>query len=56
MVALYATGFNAWGQLRFGDSVVDEEETDDISTFTCVLRRNNAIDLVRSFLSYTLGE
>ncbi|KXX79981.1 E3 ubiquitin-protein ligase HERC2 [Madurella mycetomatis] len=50
-MALYATGFNAWSQLQFENSV--GEEPDDISSFTCVLH-TDAIDHVRPFFSYTL--
>lgn len=53
-MALFATGHNAWNQLRFESPAV-EDEPDDIPRFTCVLR-DDAIDRVRPFLSYTLGE
>ncbi|KAL2021536.1 hypothetical protein VTK56DRAFT_7035 [Thermocarpiscus australiensis] len=50
-MVLYATGFNAWNQLQFGSSCV--EEPDDISSFTCVLNDDDAIDHIRPFFSYT---
>ncbi|KAK0706785.1 hypothetical protein B0T26DRAFT_472630 [Lasiosphaeria miniovina] len=63
---LYAAGFNAWNQLRFppqshaGQQEKEKEEVDDepddLSSFTCVLRDKDGIDDVEPFLSYTLGE
>jgi hypothetical protein len=49
---LYATGFNAWNNVRFHNS--DHAEPDDIFHFTCVLRDEN-ISGLKSFLSYTVG-
>ena len=53
---LYATGFNAWNQLRFDRGADSSEEPDDVSSFTCVLRDDEGIDFVQPFFSYTLGE
>ncbi|KAH9908132.1 RCC1/BLIP-II [Xylariomycetidae sp. FL2044] len=51
---LYATGFNAWHQLDFGDSG-DSNEPDDISTFQPVLQ-DHTIKRPHAALSYTLVE
>ncbi len=57
---LYATGFNAWNQLRFGagqsdaDTVEEEEEPNDLASFSCVLDQD--VDRVSPFYSYTIGE
>ncbi|KAK4146463.1 E3 ubiquitin-protein ligase HERC2 [Dichotomopilus funicola] len=48
-MVLYATGFNAWNQLGF--DVPGVGESDDFSSFTCVLR--DEVEIVRPFLSYT---
>ncbi|KAK0635014.1 regulator of chromosome condensation 1/beta-lactamase-inhibitor protein II [Bombardia bombarda] len=53
---LYATGFNAWNQLRFedgGNGLHLHQEPDDIRVFTRVLS-DDAIDHVDPFISYTL--
>ncbi len=50
---LYATGFNAWNQLRFDGA--DPVEPVDYTEFTCVLQ-DDAISRPRPCLSYTLGE
>ncbi len=54
---LYATGFNAWSQLRFPSPSLSpkEEEPDDLFSFTCVSRDVRAAS-VRPFLSYTVGK
>lgn len=56
MQALYATGFNAWGQLQFDTTNAKTDgftnEPDDIQTFTRVLE-DSAIKHVRPSLSYT---
>ncbi|KAJ9141891.1 RCC1/BLIP-II protein [Pleurostoma richardsiae] len=53
---LYGTGFNAWNQLRFDCAAQGpDEESDDIHSFTCVLR-DELIGRPRSFLSYTSVE
>ena len=53
---LYATGFNAWNQLRFDSAPMGEdEEPDDVFRLTCVLR-DESISGLRAFLSYTRGE
>ncbi|KAK4098272.1 RCC1/BLIP-II [Parathielavia hyrcaniae] len=52
---LYATGFNAWHQLRFEsphDVGEDDSEPEDISSFTCVLQ-HDAIHQIHALLSYT---
>ncbi|KAK3387207.1 regulator of chromosome condensation 1/beta-lactamase-inhibitor protein II [Podospora didyma] len=54
MEELYATGFNAWNQLRFEEGADSSDEPDDISSFTCVLRDDEGIDAVWPFFSYTL--
>lgn len=51
-MVLYATGFNAWDQLKFEAPGIDEPN--DIQSFTCVLRENTVED-IRPFLSYTQG-
>ena len=60
---LYATGFNAWNQLRFdggqSDAVAKEEqeeqqEPEDLASFACVL--DHGVDRVSPFFSYTIGE
>ncbi|SPQ27291.1 563afc7f-6258-41e5-9ae7-9ed4d0bdc484 [Thermothielavioides terrestris] len=52
-MVLYATGFNAWGQLHFErPRDEDDREPEDISTFTCVLQDDD-IDEIRPFFSYT---
>ncbi|KAG6360094.1 hypothetical protein INS49_011150 [Diaporthe citri] len=48
---LYASGFNAWGQLQFQDAE-SHAEPDDLHEFTCVLT-GDAIDRPRPSLSYT---
>jgi hypothetical protein len=54
-MVLYATGFNAWGQLHFErPRDEDDREPEDISTFTCVLQDDD-IDEIRPFFSYTRG-
>ncbi|CAK7223741.1 hypothetical protein SCUCBS95973_005282 [Sporothrix curviconia] len=50
MQKLYATGFNAWGQLNF--DAEPNTEPDDVETFTHVLSAN-AITSIRPALSYT---
>ena len=50
---LYASGFNAWDQLRFDKT--NGTEPEDISGFTCVLKDDTIHD-IKAFLSYTLGE
>jgi hypothetical protein len=50
---LYASGFNAWGQLRFQASETNDDP-DDLHEFTCVLT-GEAIDQPRLSLSYSLG-
>ena len=53
---LYAAGFNAWNQLHFDDSLTrHEEEPDDVSRFTCVLR-DEVIHTPRALLSCTIGD
>lgn len=56
MQALYAAGFNAWGQLQFdpanNQTNGTEDEPDDIWTFTRVIQ-NQEISHVRSPLTYT---
>lgn len=52
MQSLYATGFNAWGQLQMNAEV--NGEPDDIQTFTRVLDAAR-ITHVRPSLSYTTG-
>ncbi|KAK4252024.1 E3 ubiquitin-protein ligase HERC2 [Corynascus novoguineensis] len=49
-MVLYATGFNAWNQLKFEVPGIDEPN--DIQSFTCVLRED-AVEDVHPFLSYT---
>ncbi|VZI13811.1 unnamed protein product [Fusarium fujikuroi] len=49
---LYATGFNAWNQLTFDTSPVDEEP-DDVFAFTKVLAAE-AVGRIASQLSYTV--
>jgi hypothetical protein len=53
-MGLYATGFNAWRQLQFEDPT-DDQEPDDIASFTCVLR-DVVVNTIRPFFSYTRGE
>lgn len=48
---LYASGFNAWGQLRFQDQK-GRAEPDDLHEFACVLT-DDAIDQTRPSLSNT---
>lgn len=50
---LYATGFNAWNQLTFDTSPVDEEP-DDVFAFTKVLAAES-VGRIASQLSYTVG-
>lgn len=51
---LYATGLNAWSQLRFGEHEQPTGEPDDISYFTCVLADSSTIEGVHPFLSHTV--
>ncbi|CCT74099.1 uncharacterized protein FFUJ_09878 [Fusarium fujikuroi IMI 58289] len=51
---LYATGFNAWNQLTFDTSPVDEEP-DDVFAFTKVLAAE-AVGRIASQLSYTFNK
>ncbi|CAK7275412.1 hypothetical protein SEPCBS119000_006680 [Sporothrix epigloea] len=51
MQILYATGFNAWGQLQM--TVESKEEPDDFETFTRVLDARS-ITLIRPSLTYTM--
>ncbi len=53
MMELYATGFNAWNQLLFGEDL--EDEPHDLYEFHCVLKDKN-IRVLRTGLSSTLGE
>ncbi|KAH8888300.1 RCC1/BLIP-II [Thozetella sp. PMI_491] len=54
MMELYATGFNAWNQLRFdGANTTNTTDPEDLSGFTCVLQ-DDAIDGLRPYFSYTL--
>ncbi|KAK7740180.1 hypothetical protein SLS63_001380 [Diaporthe eres] len=48
---LYASGFNAWGQLQF-QATESHAEPDDLHDFTCVLT-GDVIDRPRTSLSYT---
>ena len=51
---LYATGFNAWGQLDFharGDAGLP----DDVASFRCVLQADSILE-VRAGLTYTVGK
>ena len=50
---LYATGFNAWNQLRFL-AEGEEGEPDDMHSFACVLR-DEWVGRLRPCLSYTAG-
>ncbi|KAL2136673.1 hypothetical protein VTI74DRAFT_2405 [Chaetomium olivicolor] len=49
-MTLYATGFNAWNQLQFEKP--GDDEPDDLSSFTCVLRDD--VRQIHPFSSYTL--
>jgi hypothetical protein len=61
---LYATGLNAWNQLQFEPSRVDDEEPHDLSSFTRVLQdddddedeHDDPVDRIRALYSYTLGQ
>lgn len=50
---LYASGFNAWGQLYF-QATESHANPDDLHEFTCVLS-GDAIDHPRPSLSHTTG-
>lgn len=50
---LYASGFNAWGQLEFHAAEI-HDESDDLHEFTCLLT-GDAIDSLRPSLSHTTG-
>jgi len=53
---LYATGFNAWNQLRVADPLTGwDDEPDDMFRFTCVFA-DEAIRDVRPALTYTRGK
>jgi hypothetical protein len=55
---LYATGLNAWRQLRFKRSAGSRQsEPEDLHVFTRVLAHlaDDFVD-VESFISYTLGD
>lgn len=52
MEELFASGFNAWGQLDFEDQNSWNENVDDVREFKCVLR-GEAIAHVQAFLSHT---
>jgi hypothetical protein len=58
---LYASGFNAWNQLRFLTSAEDgvgpdqEAAPEDVRGFNCVLQ-DDEIGRPTSFLSHTVGE
>ncbi|PSR90510.1 regulator of chromosome condensation 1/beta-lactamase-inhibitor protein II [Coniella lustricola] len=49
---LYASGFNAWGQLYFDGTVNEAENAPDLRQFVPVLKAST-IDNVQAFLSYT---
>jgi len=50
---LWATGFNAWGQLDFqGESFLAPA---DLRTFNCILRSKH-LEMLRTSLSATLGK
>lgn len=52
---LYATGFNAWNQLDFGENDPGRnDEPNDLRAFTCILR-DRVIRNVEAFLTYTSG-
>ena len=52
---LYAAGFNAWGQLSFGQPAdTDTGEPDDMHVFSLVLE-DACIDSVRPLLTSTEG-
>ncbi|GAB0142124.1 hypothetical protein EsHS_00002688 [Epichloe bromicola] len=50
---LFAAGFNAWNQLRFGDELIDSDP-EDVSTFSKVLT-DHVLEPPRAGLYYTLG-
>lgn len=50
---LFAAGFNAWNQLRFGDELI-ESDPEDVSTFSKVLT-DHVVERPRAGLHYTLG-
>lgn len=50
---LWASGFNAWGQLDFEQ--LPETEHRDLKEFKCILK-DERIELVRTTLSATLGK
>lgn len=53
MDQLYASGFNAWGQLSFEDTdSLSGDNVDDVHDFTCILQ-GYTITEVRAFLSHT---
>ncbi|KAG6006751.1 hypothetical protein E4U21_006736 [Claviceps maximensis] len=52
-MALYAAGFNAWGQLQFGRDSTDSDDPEDVFTFSNVLT-DDAIETPRAGLHYTL--
>lgn len=53
VMELYASGFNAWGQLFFNRQPVDSAEA-DLHEFACVLE-SSTIEHARAFLSHTTG-
>lgn len=54
---LYASGFNAWGQLCFDrDSESGSGHADDLHKFTRVFRDDATIEQVFSSLSHTMGK
>lgn len=50
---LWASGFNAWGQLDFEE--LPETRPGDLKEFKCILRQEH-IETVRTTLSATLGK
>lgn len=53
VMELYASGFNAWGQLSFNRQPVDSAEA-DLDEFACVLE-SSTVEHARAFLSHTTG-
>jgi len=50
---LWATGFNAWGQLQFDEFSANEAQ--DLTEFSCILREQS-FKILKTSLSATVGK
>lgn len=53
MKELWATGFNAWGQLDFEEA--SESAPRDLKEFKCILKDESSIEVIHTTLSASLG-